>query len=194
LKEIAMEMQEEVSMGINKEHYMFQEVVTMADVKPYVLRFWETEFDDIKPFIKEDGGKLYHQKDIKIVFLIKQLLFDEKMSIPEAKVAIKQRISEIDSISLNLTDDSKEIAPTENNELEDSTPSEVESSEFSEVASASSDSIPVDEVDSSVINETESTIDLKEEQINEMSLKMSKAKSILEECLDSINSELNKFS
>ncbi|MDA8792303.1 MerR family transcriptional regulator [Bacteriovoracaceae bacterium] len=93
--------QEENIMSTQKDFYLFQEVVTAADVKPYVLRFWETEFEDIKPNTLEDGKKSYSQKDIKIIHLIKKLLFDEKMSIPEAKVAIKQRLSEIDNISID---------------------------------------------------------------------------------------------
>nr|MBA2403447.1 MerR family transcriptional regulator [Bdellovibrionales bacterium] len=63
----------------------------ITGVKPYVLRFWETEFEEIAPEDSDSGQKLYARKDVEAIFKIKKLLFEDKMTIPEAKLAIKNR-------------------------------------------------------------------------------------------------------
>jgi DNA-binding transcriptional MerR regulator len=85
----------------NKSNFKFQELTPITGVKPYVIRFWETEFDDISPVTSDSGQKLYARKDVEAIFKIKKLLFDEKMSIPEAKLAIKNREIEVDTNPMN---------------------------------------------------------------------------------------------
>lgn len=85
----------------NKSNFKFQELTPITGVKPYVIRFWETEFDDIAPVTSDSGQKLYARKDVEAIFKIKKLLFDEKMSIPEAKIAIKNRDIEVDTNPMN---------------------------------------------------------------------------------------------
>jgi DNA-binding transcriptional MerR regulator len=75
----------------NKSNFKFQELTPITGVKPYVIRFWETEFDDIAPVNSDSGQRLYARKDVEAIFKIKKLLFDEKMTIQEAKIAIKSR-------------------------------------------------------------------------------------------------------
>lgn len=72
----------------NKSNFKFQELTPITGVKPYVIRFWETEFSDIAPVTSDSGQKLYARKDVEAIFKIKKLLFDQKMSIPEARVAL----------------------------------------------------------------------------------------------------------
>lgn len=81
----------------NKSNFKFQELTPITGVKPYVIRFWETEFDDISPVTSDSGQKLYARKDVEAIFKIKKLLFEEKMTIPEAKMAIKSREIEVDT-------------------------------------------------------------------------------------------------
>jgi DNA-binding transcriptional MerR regulator len=81
----------------NKSNFKFQELTPITGVKPYVIRFWETEFDDIAPVTSDSGQKLYARKDVEAIFKIKKLLFEEKMTIPEAKIAIKNRDIEVDT-------------------------------------------------------------------------------------------------
>jgi DNA-binding transcriptional MerR regulator len=85
----------------NKSNFKFQELTPITGVKPYVIRFWETEFDDIAPVTSDSGQKLYARKDVEAIFKIKKLLFDEKMTIPEAKIAIKNRDIEVDTNPMN---------------------------------------------------------------------------------------------
>lgn len=81
----------------NKSNFKFQELTPITGVKPYVIRFWETEFDDIDPVDSDSGQKLYARKDVEAILKIKKLLFDEKMTIQEAKIAIKSRDLDIET-------------------------------------------------------------------------------------------------
>ncbi len=80
----------------NKSNFKFQELTPITGVKPYVIRFWETEFEDIAPVTSDSGQRLYARKDVEAIFKIKKLLFEEKMSIQEAKIAIKSRDIDLD--------------------------------------------------------------------------------------------------
>ena len=68
-----------------KSSFKFQELPTITGIKPYVLRFWETEFEEIVPIADESGEKHYSRADVEMIMQIKGLLFDKKMSITEAK-------------------------------------------------------------------------------------------------------------
>jgi DNA-binding transcriptional MerR regulator len=80
----------EAPMSIpHKSAFKFGELPSITGVKPYVLRFWETEFDDIRPVLGEDGQKVYSRVDVETILKIKALLFENKLSLLEAKSAIK---------------------------------------------------------------------------------------------------------
>lgn len=73
----------------NKSNFKFQELTPITGVKPYVIRFWETEFPEIDPVTSDSGQKLYARKDVEAILKIKKLLFEDKLSIPEAKVQLR---------------------------------------------------------------------------------------------------------
>jgi DNA-binding transcriptional MerR regulator len=73
------------TLGPSKSNFKFNEVTSMTGVKPYVLRFWESEFDQISPKMNENGQKIYAQADIVAIDKVKKLLFEDKLSIPQAK-------------------------------------------------------------------------------------------------------------
>lgn len=81
----------------NKSNFKFQELTPITGVKPYVIRFWETEFEDIAPVTSDSGQKLYARKDVEAIFKIKKLLFEEKLSIAEAKLAIRARDIDVEA-------------------------------------------------------------------------------------------------
>lgn len=89
----------------NKSTFKFQELTPITGVKPYVIRFWETEFDDISPLTSDSGQKLYARKDVETILKIKKLLFEEKMSIPEAKSALKTREVDISSAPVHVDEE-----------------------------------------------------------------------------------------
>lgn len=74
----------------NKSHFTMNEVCSLTQVKPYVLRFWETEFEEISPEAHESGQKLFRHSDIEAIFAIKKLLFEDKLKIEEAKLKLFQ--------------------------------------------------------------------------------------------------------
>ncbi|MFC2075582.1 MerR family transcriptional regulator [candidate division KSB1 bacterium] len=71
-------------------YYSISDVCSMADLKPHVLRYWESEFPELRPKKNRAGNRAYRDKDIKLVFLIKQLLYDEKYTIEGAKQKLKK--------------------------------------------------------------------------------------------------------
>lgn len=76
----------------NKDRFKMNEVCGLVGVKPYVLRFWESEFHEISPESDTEGQKLYSQQDIEAIALIKKLLFEDKMTIEKAKHEITLRM------------------------------------------------------------------------------------------------------
>src|SRR5713101_9142888 len=65
--------------------YKIGEVCKVADVQPYVLRYWETEFPPLAPNKSGGGQRLYSQHEIDIIMRIKQLLYTEGFTIAGAK-------------------------------------------------------------------------------------------------------------
>jgi DNA-binding transcriptional MerR regulator len=65
--------------------YKIGEVCKMAEVQPYVLRYWETEFPPLAPNKSGGGQRLYTRREIDIILRIKQLLYSEGFTIAGAK-------------------------------------------------------------------------------------------------------------
>lgn len=78
-----------------KNGYKFNEVTSLTGVKPYVLRFWETEFEQIRPMVNEAGQKIYDKSDLLVVKTVKKLLFEDKLSIPEVKGVLDKEIEAV---------------------------------------------------------------------------------------------------
>ncbi len=91
----------------NKSSFKFQELTPITGVKPYVIRYWETEFPEISPITSDSGQKIYARKDVEAILKIKKLLFDEKMTIPEAKESISS-FAALDGSSNALVDERRE--------------------------------------------------------------------------------------
>ncbi len=71
-----------------KSHYKLNEICSMLNIKPYVLRFWESEFPEISPEIGQNGEKIYSKKDIEAISQIKKLLFENKYTIEKTKMEL----------------------------------------------------------------------------------------------------------
>jgi DNA-binding transcriptional MerR regulator len=65
--------------------YRIGEVSRLADLKPFVLRYWETEFPMLEPVKSSSGHRLYRQEDVDLVLKIKRLLYDEGFTIAGAR-------------------------------------------------------------------------------------------------------------
>ena len=77
----------------NKSMFKLNEVCGLTGVKPYVLRFWESEFTEIEPVVSSSGQKMYEPKDIEAIATLKHLLFAEKMNIEQAKAELPKRLN-----------------------------------------------------------------------------------------------------
>lgn len=71
--------------GEESRLYKIGEVCKLADVQPYVLRYWETEFPPLAPNKSGGGQRLYTRREIDIILRIKQLLYSEGFTIAGAK-------------------------------------------------------------------------------------------------------------
>src|SRR3954452_12106796 len=78
----------------DKNLYKIGEVCKMADVQPYVLRYWETEFPSLAPNKSGGGQRLYTRREIDIILRIKQLLYSEGFTIAGAKKKLETEMSE----------------------------------------------------------------------------------------------------
>lgn len=73
----------------NKLYFRIGEVSDIVGVKPYVLRYWESEFPDIKPSKSKSGQRLYKRRDVEMLLKIKGLLYDERFTINGARKRLK---------------------------------------------------------------------------------------------------------
>ena len=66
---------------VDKIYYRIGEVGRITGVKPHVLRYWESEFKEIRPLKSRSLQRLYRKKDLELIFQIKQLLYEEGYSV-----------------------------------------------------------------------------------------------------------------
>lgn len=78
----------------DKLYFKVGEVSSIAEVPPSVLRFWETEFNKIKPKRTGSGQRLYRKKDVELILEIKHLLYEKKFTIPGARQHINNKSSQ----------------------------------------------------------------------------------------------------
>ena len=68
----------------NKLYFKIGDVSDLVGVKPYVLRYWESEFPAISPDKSSTGQRVYKRSDVEMLLLIKHLLYSERYSIEGA--------------------------------------------------------------------------------------------------------------
>lgn len=69
----------------DKLYFRIGEVARLAGIKPYVLRFWETEFPALGPKKSGTGHRLFRRKDVELVLEIKRLLYEKRFTIEGAR-------------------------------------------------------------------------------------------------------------
>ncbi len=75
--------------AIKKLYYSISEVSKITNLEQYVLRYWESEFDELKPQKNRAGNRIYTNKDIQLILFIKKLLREERYTIEGAKQVLK---------------------------------------------------------------------------------------------------------
>ena len=85
----------DIKPKVKKLYYSISEVSKLTNLKPYVLRYWETEFSQLKPTKNRAGNRTYRQKDIDLILKIKDLLHGKKFTIEGARSVISSKTSSI---------------------------------------------------------------------------------------------------
>jgi DNA-binding transcriptional MerR regulator len=102
--------------GLKKLYYSISEVSKLTGLEQYILRYWETEFEQLKPGKNRAGNRIYTNKDIKLILQIKRLLREEKYTIEGAKkilsdINIDTLLTSTNEEQDHSTEKQKTIAP-----------------------------------------------------------------------------------
>lgn len=102
------------NFAMKKLYYSISEVSRIAELEQYVLRYWETEFEQLRPAKNLSGNRIYTNRDIKLILFIKKLLREEKYTIEGAKkliknYSVKEQVEETRKDISNNTNDVKPV-------------------------------------------------------------------------------------
>ncbi|HSJ08850.1 MAG TPA: MerR family transcriptional regulator [Longimicrobiales bacterium] len=75
---------------VKKEYYAISEVSDLVGLPAHVLRYWESQFSVLNPSKNRSGNRVYQRKEIRLILLVKQLLYDEKYTVEGAKQRLDQ--------------------------------------------------------------------------------------------------------
>ncbi len=73
-----------------QEFFSIGDVCAITDLKPHVLRYWESQFRFLHPAKNRSGNRVYQRKEIELIMLVKQLLYAEKFTIDGARQKIDE--------------------------------------------------------------------------------------------------------
>ena len=76
---------------MNKKYFSIGEVASLCNVKPHVLRYWETEFPQLSPGKRRGNRRYYQANDVLLVSKIKFLLYEKGFTIYGAKLSLKEK-------------------------------------------------------------------------------------------------------
>lgn len=76
--------------AFRKDHFSIGEACELLDLKPHVLRYWETQFPGLNPSKNRSGNRIYQRREIKLLLLLKHLLYAERFTIEGARQRLKQ--------------------------------------------------------------------------------------------------------
>ena len=68
-----------------QEFYSIGEVCSLTDLKPHVLRYWESQFKVLNPAKNRSGNRVYARREVELILLVKHLLYTEKYTIDGAR-------------------------------------------------------------------------------------------------------------
>ncbi len=78
-----------VQIPENRKYFRIGEASRIVGVEPYVLRYWESEFSQIRPQRADSNQRTYQRQDLETLLEIKRLLYEEKMTIEGARLRFK---------------------------------------------------------------------------------------------------------
>ncbi len=74
----------------DKRYFKIGEVSQLTGLEPYVIRYWESEFEPLKPLRAGSSQRLYTRADVELILAIQRLLYEEKYTIAGAKKKLTQ--------------------------------------------------------------------------------------------------------
>ena len=82
-----------------QEFFSIGEVCQLTDLKPHVLRYWESQFRFLNPAKNRSGNRVYQRREIELIMLVKHLLYTEKYTIEGArrKLDLLQKVEKTDA-------------------------------------------------------------------------------------------------
>ncbi len=87
-----------------KRYFTIGEVSKLCDVKPHVLRYWEQEFEQLKPLKRKGNRRYYQRHEVKLIRQIRRLLYAEGFTISGARVRLEQFANEDNAAPAQLVD------------------------------------------------------------------------------------------
>jgi len=73
-----------------QEFFSIGEVCDLTDLKPHVLRYWESQFRFLSPAKNRSGNRVYQRREVELITLVKHLLYDEKYTIEGARQKVDE--------------------------------------------------------------------------------------------------------
>ncbi len=77
---------------MDKIYYSIGEISEIIKVKPYIIRYWEAEFPQLKPKNEKVRNRRYQKKDLDLLIRIKELVYERKYTLEGAQKAIKDEL------------------------------------------------------------------------------------------------------
>ncbi len=109
----------------DKDEFKIGEVCEIAGVKPFVLRYWETEFPELTPAKGAGGQRTYTRVDVELILRIKRLLYEERFTVAGAKKRLAEELAErapkpakLDTKAGNQVESARRALKATRNELE----------------------------------------------------------------------------
>jgi DNA-binding transcriptional MerR regulator len=74
-----------------QEFFSIGEVCSLTDLKPHVLRYWESQFRFLNPAKNRSGNRVYQRREVELIMLVKHLLYTEKYTIDGARQKVDEQ-------------------------------------------------------------------------------------------------------
>ena len=74
-----------------QEFFSIGEVCELTDLKPHVLRYWESQFKFLNPAKNRSGNRVYQRREVELILLVKHLLYTEKYTIEGARQKVDEQ-------------------------------------------------------------------------------------------------------
>ena len=83
-------------------YYSISEVSEMMDVRPHVLRYWETQFKMLRPKKGRGGARMYRRRDVEVLFEIRKLLYEQRYTIAGARRKMLDERTEVEKDQMEM--------------------------------------------------------------------------------------------